>query len=94
MMHPIAAAAFATVLAVALSTGCSSNSSKPPTRWVPVGDNDDVALKRAMYECDRETRRAFESDTRRLTFLTGKNAAERAFYVRCMEAHGFTHAAD
>jgi hypothetical protein len=89
------AAAFVTVLIVALGTGCTSNSSKPLTRWVSAsGDSDDVALKRAMYECDRDTRRAFERDTRRLTFLTGRNAAESAFYARCMEAHGFTRAAD
>jgi hypothetical protein len=93
-MRPVAAAAFVTVLTVVLGTSCASNSSKPPTRWVPVGDSDDVALKRALYECDRDTRRAFERDTRRLTFLTGKNAAESAFYARCMEAHGFTRAAD
>ena len=93
-MRPVAAAAFVTVLTVTLGTGCGSNSSKPPTRWVPVGDSDDVALKRALYECDRDTQRAFERDTRRLTFLTGKNANERAFYARCMEAHGFTRAAD
>ena len=94
-MRPVAAATFVTVLTVALSTGCASNSTKPPTRWVSAGgDRDDVALKRAMYECDRETRRAFERDTRRLTFLTGKNAAESAFYARCMEAHGFTRAAE
>ena len=94
MMRPVAAAAFVTVLTVVLGTSCASNSSKPPTRWDPVGDSDDVALKRALYECDRDTRRAFERDTRRLTFLTGKNADERAFYVGCMEAHGFTRAAE
>jgi hypothetical protein len=94
-MHLVAAAVLVTVLAVVSGTGCGSNSVKPPTRWVSAGgDSDDVALKRAMYECDRETRRAFERDTRRLTFLTGKNAAESAFYARCMEAHGFTRAAD
>ena len=93
-MRPVAAAAFVTVLTVTLGTGCGSNSSKPPTRWVPVGDSDDVALRRAMYECHRDTRQAFERDTRRLTFLTGKNADERAFYARCMEAHGFTRAAE
>jgi len=93
-MRPVAAAAFVTVLTVVLGTSCASNSPKPPTRWVPIGDSDDVALKHAMYECDRDARRAFERDARRLTFLTGKNADERAFYARCMEAHGFTRAAD
>ncbi len=83
------------VLIVSLASSCASTPAKPPTRWVPAsGDGDDVALKRAMYECDRDTRRAFERDTRRLTFLTGKNADERAFYAGCMEAHGFTRAAD
>jgi hypothetical protein len=93
-MRPVAAAAFATVLTAALSAGCASDSSKPPTHWVSVGDSYDVALKRAMYECERDTRQVSERDTRRLTFLTGKNANERTFYARCMEAHGFTRAAD
>jgi len=93
-MRPVAAATFATVLAVVLGTSCASNSAKPPTCWVPIGDSDDPALKRALYECERDTRRAFENDARRLAFLTGKNAAERAFYARCMEAHGFTRAAE
>ena len=92
---PVTLAALAVVLAFSLGTSCASKSAKPSTHWVPVsGDSDDVALKRAMYECDRDTRRAFERDTRRLTFLTGKNADERAFYARCMEAHGLTRAAD
>ena len=83
------------VLVVSLGTSCASNSSKPPTRWVrAAGDSDDVALKRAMYECERDTRRAFDRDTRGLPFLTGKNANERAFYAGCMEAHGFTRAVD
>jgi len=83
------------VLVVSLGTSCASNPAKPPTRWVPVsGDSGDVALKRAMYECERNTRRAFERDSRGLPFLTGKNANERAFYAGCMEAYGFTRAAD
>ncbi|HKA01917.1 MAG TPA: hypothetical protein VKE70_35650, partial [Candidatus Solibacter sp.] len=89
-------AVFRMILVVAVGTSCTSKSANPPTRWVPIGgDGDDVALKRAMYECERDTRRAFErGDTRGMTFLTGKNADERAFYAGCMEAHGFTRAAD
>jgi hypothetical protein len=95
MMRLVAPTIFSLVLSVAFGVGCASKPAKPPTRWVSAaGDSDDVALKRAIYECDRDTRRAFERDTRRLTFLTGKNADERAFYVGCMEAHGFTRAAE
>ena len=95
MLRCVALTAFEVVLVVSLGTSCASKSAKPPARWVPVsGDSDDVALKRAMYECEREARRASERDTRGLPFLTGKNAHERAFYMRCMEAHGFTRAAD
>jgi len=91
----VALTTFEFVLVVNLGTSCASKPAKPPTRWVPVGsDSDDVALKRALYECDRDTRRAFERDTRGLPFLTGKNANERAFYAGCMEAHGFTRAVD
>jgi len=94
-MRPVALTVLEVVLVVGLGTSCTSNSGKPPTHWVPAaGDGDDVALKRAIYECDRDTRRAFERDTRRLTFLTGWNADERAFYSTCMEAHGFTRAAE
>jgi hypothetical protein len=95
MMRRTALTVLGVVFSIASGTSCASNPEKPPTRWVPVsGDSDDVALKRAMYECERNTRRAFERDTRGLPFLTGKNANERAFYAGCMEAHGFTRAAD
>jgi hypothetical protein len=94
-MRLVAPTVFSVVLSVAFGTGCASRPAKPPTRWVPAaGDSDDVALKRAMYECERNTRRAFERDSRGLPFLTGKNANERAFYAGCMEAYGFTRAAD
>jgi len=94
MMRPMAAAAFVTILVVATSTGCASNSPKPPAHWVPLGDSDDVGLKRAMYECERDTRRAFERNTRGVIFRVWKSADEQAFYAGCMEAHGFTRAAD
>ena len=83
------------VISIAFGVGCASKPANPPTRWVPAaGDSDDVTLKRALYECDRDTRRAFGRDTRGLAFLAWKNADERAFYTRCMEAHGFTRAVD
>ena len=95
MMRRTALTVFGVVFSIASGTSCASNPAKPPTRWVSAaGDSDDVALKRAMYECERDTRRAFKRDTRGLTFLTGKNADERAFYAGCMEAHGFTRAAE
>jgi len=95
MMRRTALTVFGVALSIASGTSCASKSATPPTRWLPVsGDSDDVALKRAMYECEREARRASERDTRGLPFLTGKNATERAFYTRCMEAHGFTRSAD